>query len=258
MKDYYAILGISSSATESEIKKAFRRLAVRYHPDKNPLPDAKAHFQEINEAYDVLGDSAKRAAYDAQRENPFAAIFQEPVAQPRHRDPAYRRPRRPRRPTGPPASYLVMRDLLPYVLWISRISLVFCTLFFVDLVLPYREVEDRIASISRLGSGRAAPHIVTTKSGEEVRLDDFYKSGLKWGGEIIFGVSRIYGSIMTASNLERTYSDFVGYMYTSHVFFPLSLLVNSILALVYKKRVEFCFNLNITALPLLIINIALM
>lgn len=64
-KDYYETLGVSRSATEEEIKKAFRRLAVKYHPDKNP-GDKKAeeHFKEINEAYAVLSDAQKRRTYD--------------------------------------------------------------------------------------------------------------------------------------------------------------------------------------------------
>ena len=64
-KDYYSVLGVDKSATESDIKKAFRKLAVRYHPDKNP-GDKKAEekFKELNEAYEVLKDPAKRKKYD--------------------------------------------------------------------------------------------------------------------------------------------------------------------------------------------------
>ncbi|NWI66066.1 DNJB5 protein, partial [Todus mexicanus] len=62
--DYYKILGIQSSANEDEIKKAYRKMALKYHPDKNKDPDAKQKFKEIMEAYDVLSDSKKRAIYD--------------------------------------------------------------------------------------------------------------------------------------------------------------------------------------------------
>jgi curved DNA-binding protein len=64
-KDYYKILGVERTADEKAIKRAFRKLAVQYHPDKNP-GDARSEerFKEINEAYEVLGDAAKRAKYD--------------------------------------------------------------------------------------------------------------------------------------------------------------------------------------------------
>lgn len=64
-KDYYKILGVERSASEKDLKRAYRKLAVQYHPDKNPGdPRAEERFKEINEAYEVLGDPAKRAKYD--------------------------------------------------------------------------------------------------------------------------------------------------------------------------------------------------
>ncbi len=64
-KDYYKILGVERNASEEEIKRAYRQLALKYHPDKNPDDkNAEARFKEINEAYDVLGDPAKRSKYD--------------------------------------------------------------------------------------------------------------------------------------------------------------------------------------------------
>ena len=63
-RDYYEILGVSRTATQEEIKAAFRRLAREYHPDVSKHPDAEERFKEINEAYAVLSDSQKRAAYD--------------------------------------------------------------------------------------------------------------------------------------------------------------------------------------------------
>ncbi len=62
--DYYEVLGVSRNATVEEVKKAFRRLAFQYHPDRNKSAGAEERFKEINEAYEVLSDSEKRAAYD--------------------------------------------------------------------------------------------------------------------------------------------------------------------------------------------------
>ena len=71
-KDYYSILGVARGASQDEIKKAYRKLAVQYHPDKNPgNKQAEEKFKEINEAYDVLKDDQKRAAYDRYGSDAF-------------------------------------------------------------------------------------------------------------------------------------------------------------------------------------------
>ena len=63
-RDYYEVLGVEKSATDEQLKKAYRRLAAKYHPDVSTEPNAEEKFKEINEAYEVLSDSDKRARYD--------------------------------------------------------------------------------------------------------------------------------------------------------------------------------------------------
>lgn len=63
-RDYYEILGLSKSATAQEIKQAYRKLALKWHPDRNPSKEAEEKFKEINQAYEVLSDPKKREAYD--------------------------------------------------------------------------------------------------------------------------------------------------------------------------------------------------
>jgi molecular chaperone DnaJ len=78
-RDYYEILGLQKGASEEDIKKSYRKLAKKYHPDVNKDEDAEAKFKEINEAYDVLGDVEKRQKYDLfghnePSSNPFSGF----------------------------------------------------------------------------------------------------------------------------------------------------------------------------------------
>lgn len=79
-KDYYSILGIEKNASEEEIKKAYRKLAVQYHPDKNPdNKEAEQKFREITEAYETLKEPSKRAQYDnAANSFDFSNVFSGP------------------------------------------------------------------------------------------------------------------------------------------------------------------------------------
>jgi len=72
-KNYYEILELEENATQDDIKKAYRRLAIKWHPDKNSEPQAQEKFKEIAEAYEVLNDPDKRRRYDLQESQPFAS-----------------------------------------------------------------------------------------------------------------------------------------------------------------------------------------
>ena len=64
-KDYYNILGVDKTADDKQIKSAYRKLSLKFHPDKNPgNKEAEEKFKEINEAYEVLSDEEKRSTYD--------------------------------------------------------------------------------------------------------------------------------------------------------------------------------------------------
>lgn len=77
MQDSYEILGISPTATADAIKAAYRKRAAQYHPDKNPSADASVRFREIQEAYEVLSDPARRKAYDEYRQR---NLIEDPLA----------------------------------------------------------------------------------------------------------------------------------------------------------------------------------
>ena len=178
-----------------------------------------------------------------------------------NRCPAYRRRRayRPPRKPEPPASYILMRDYLKYVMWVSRVGLVISTLFFIDYFLPYQHAEETVTGITAYRLRRSVSyHIITTNTGRDIKLYDYKATNFKFGEPIAVAVTPIYGSIITVANASGTYREWVAYMYSSLIFFPVLLFVNSLLAFIFRKKIEFCFNLNITALILLIITLTLL
>ena len=79
-KDYYEVLGVQKGATKEQIKDAYRKLALQFHPDRNKAPEAEARFKEISEAYAVLSDDEKRRQYDAfGREGVYQRYSQEDI-----------------------------------------------------------------------------------------------------------------------------------------------------------------------------------
>ena len=74
-KDYYKILGLARGANEDDIKKAYRKMALKYHPDKNKTPGAEEKFKEVAEAYEVLSDKRKREIYDQYGEEGLKGSF---------------------------------------------------------------------------------------------------------------------------------------------------------------------------------------
>lgn len=192
-KDYYAILGVSSSAHASDIKRAYRKLALLYHPDRNPDPSAELYIKEVNEAYDVLSDPESKRAYDLNRENPFRQVSETQQQQHHHRDPAYKRT-----PGTKPKSkykseneriYEMMVEYQRHARWTIIGSIVFCAILFLDLVLPSRKITDEILDVrhskqvisrGKFGEKITAKIIVFAKSPRlKISMDDgdYFKIG---------------------------------------------------------------------------------
>lgn len=257
VKDYYEILGVHPNATAGQIKAAYRRLAVRYHPDKNPDPQAEEIFKEINEAYDVLSDTNSRTQYDWQR-NPFNIVADEVEVKPKHRDPKYRgtgqsRPHKSEKQR----MFEMMQEYIYYVRWLCWAGMLIPSLLFVDYILPYKSKQETITSsytvYGRRGSFRH--YVYVTDSGKKIRVRNG-RIDIEIGEEVNYEQTQIYAVVMSVS-------DNSGICKTGHVYhsglivFPVALLTTSILGFMFRSRIDFYFNSSIVSGLVLLISLFL-
>jgi curved DNA-binding protein CbpA len=260
MKDYYALLGVSHTASAEEIKRAFRRLAVKFHPDKNPDPEAEVFFKELSEAYDVLSDWEKRKKYDLHFENPFEAIVTEEPPKPTHRDPKYR-PKTPGyRPPPKPSVYETMAEYLPYFRRISWAGVILTLLIIIDFFLPYRATEELLVGVTRVTGGRDKfrYYEFNTYSGKQIKAHDYAASILIYEDRIRYHQTAIFQTDMYLSDVNGKQFIKLGYFYRSLFFFPLILGISSVLGATYRKNVEFPFNLGIISGTFLVLTLVLL
>jgi curved DNA-binding protein CbpA len=261
LKNYYFILGLNIYASESQIKQAYRKLALQFHPDKNPSTDAETIFKEINEAYETLGDSEKKTTYDLLLRGITPVVLAATESRP-HRDPRYK----PR----PPGSFSrkskrqelreVMSDYLKYALIISRLSLAFAILLVLDFSLPKDKAERQVLYTSyrkEIRGGRSLQ--LNLKDGVTISLSKKDAQEFKQGARIFIYQSSLFG-VPTSVENEKTH--FVAKIpvaiYGNFIFFPMILLITSILGVFYWKGVEFRFNLGVVNFFLVLLSIVLL
>lgn len=263
MKNYYSILGVPQTASEAEIKRAYRRLAVLYHPDKNKDPQAQETFVEITEAYDVVSDSLKRHAYDQLIDKPFSdTLVAEEQVKPTHRDPAYRRKRPdPNFQASKKFSdtYYLMKDYLKYFKWAGRIGLLVSFLFFVDYLLPYQTEEEKIQRIYEVRGRKntTAYNVIVTEAGKKIKLYNGHAGAFFNQPSLVGEYTFFYSTPMKIYTTDGTYEVKLAYMYGGLMLFPMVLFVTSVLGILYKERIEFCFNANLVSGVLLILFLIL-
>lgn len=258
MKDYYRILRVSRSASAGEIKRSYRLLVQQLHPDVNPDPSAHELVKEVNEAYEVLGDTSKRGAYDYRLNNPEFTIDipQEPV----HRDPAYRRRGAARHaaPQGPTQQDL-MQKYLHVAAKIEWVGCALCLLLIIDFNIPHRMTTDTVQTFQGSTNVRSRTYYLVTHNGRQIKLSDhdvrFFELDqaieiIESGMFSILVEVRIPALQKSVTNLSTVYRNFV--------FAPLMLFAFSVLGAIGKGGVEFRFNLGIVNLFVLIFTIILL
>ncbi len=251
MKNYYFILGLTIYASETEIKQAYRKLALQFHPDKNPSQQAESIFKEVNEAYEILGHHEKKIAYDQLLRGVSPAA---PTATRPHRDPAYR----PR----PPGSYSrksrkqemleVMNDYLKYALMASRITLVFAAILIADYSLPRETTKREVLNMSYRREYRSASSIqLNLKDGAEISLRKTDAKEFRQGENILVHRSSIFDIPIAVENDKTHFKAKIPVaIYGNFIFCPMVMIITSLLGTFYWKGVEFRFNLGVVNLLL--------
>jgi hypothetical protein len=254
LKNYYFILGINIYARDEDIKRAYRQLALQYHPDVNPSPEAEAKFKEINEAYEVLGDPQRKLLYDQM----LVGIEPEVVRNPQpHRDPRYR-----------PKSAEYIREVLAekkphfefmethlrYAQLASRLALLFAAVLLADYSMEGEKTAQVItATEKRIGN-------------ESIRLEmregNAFTLGGKSVGEFGQGASvSLYTSpiFKVPTQIENDVTHFRAGLpitiYGNFFFGPILLFITALVGSFYWKGIEFRFNLGVMNALLMILNL---
>jgi hypothetical protein len=261
LKDYYQILRIGRRASDTEIKRSYRRLAVLFHPDKNRSEEAIRLFQEINEAHSVLSDPLKRSAYDDLLSG-RSFVDREPAPGPGwHRDPAYRRRQQGYTPpkTGPSEKLLMMLHLLTYLRTVSLVGIAWCGLLVIDYWLPFRISKEHV-----LPEGNRTitwqlhhePNVVVTEKGNQFPIPFEGVNYFPEGSEIEVVSSRMFNILVKVEAQGDRYAiESLATVYQNLMIAPIMLLLVSLAGLFIKQGIEFRFNILVSICILLGFNL---
>lgn len=261
MKDYYAILNVRRDASAHEIKRAYRLLAVRYHPDKNSDPAAEQLFKEINEAYEVLGDVHERQRYDGGFSTQQPS-WQEPVVQgSRHRDPAYRRKQpRPKVKSEKQRMFEMMQVYVPLMTKVVAFALVVSGLFFFDFILPNKVTTERIiqAAVVKTRTSRSSipQWRIMTHTGKVVEILYNHAMEFRRGAIVEVERSRFLGIVLYISNGNTTVRINKS-LYGNFSFAPLALFGTAVFGWYYRWRIDYVFNAGVVSILLLMLTFVL-
>lgn len=258
--DYYRVLGVSPGAGSEEIKRAYRKLAVLYHPDRNPDPKVADLFKEITEAYNTLGDDESRRLYDLR----FSSGFQEVFSEKRHAEPEDPRYRRKRPASYPPpkrkaTQFDLMKRYVPKFIWINKAALVFVAVLVLDFFLPMKEKEETIVEGHTVYSSTRIYQYDqrVTDKGTVMKFTPEEMSYFEPGAQVIIERTLIFSTIRYIFNPAKAYHVERLGIYGAVVLIPIVLLVTAVLGLLFKHKTEFAFSLLIASAALFFISLLL-
>jgi hypothetical protein len=258
LKNYYFILGIPIYAREADIKSAYRKLALQFHPDRNPSPDAASIFREIKEAYEVLSDPQRKWLYDNRLKGAEEPIADTPATP--HRDPRYR-PKPPgyvaNKNSAKKELLDVMQRYLPYAMITSRITLCFVFILFLDFVLPAKRKAEKVVELYGIYSRYGLTGMqLQASDGNAYELGKNLAGTWKQSDTVVICRSPLLAVPKRVESQSGIVQDKIPVsIYGNFIFFPCIWLVTSLLGVFYKSGVEFRFNLGIVNALLIIFNL---
>jgi hypothetical protein len=255
VKDYYSILRVSRRADVQTIKRSYRLLVQKYHPDINPDPQAAEFIKEINEAYDVLSDPVKKGEYDFRFANPNQQPQVSQQTQ-QHRDPRYRRAYRSVKKENQQLE--LMKNYVHLAVKVSWAGCFICFFLLVDFCLPHRVVKDTVQALYTNRSGRTRSHVVVSESGQRIKIGFEDLRTMTEGEPIEITETTITSIAIKIYVPEREhYITGMATLYRTYLFVPLLLLLISVLGLLIRNRIELQFNFGIVSFILLIFTLIL-
>jgi hypothetical protein len=262
LKDYYQVLRINRQASGPEVKRAYRRLAILFHPDRNQSSEALRLFQEINEAHEVLSDPERRIQYDDLLAGRIHVTVPEPPPGGWHRDPAYRRRQQQGyRPTksGPSEKLLMMLHMLKYLRTTSFIGLAWCGMLLLDYWLPFdvsreKVLPDGYRKIS--WKTHHEPNVVVTEKEHQFPVPVQGVDYFPVGSSVDVVTSRmLHVLVRVEAEDDRFIISSLASVYQNMMLVPALLFLISLAGLLVKEGIEFRFNILVSVWILLGFNL---
>lgn len=235
MKDYYKILEVNKSATQQQIKTAYRSLAKKYHPDKSSTIHAQQLFTEVNEAYEVLSNTDQKQFYDQRRTSGYQGQ-------------QYRKAYRPTK-----AQSVDLNPYVPYFRAVSIVGLLISLFLSIDFLIPRKIVSEHIVNLENVIASNSAGQrflvaIKVTTENEVYEISEDLTMGLSINQSITIQKSQLL-SITTSvyfvpNNLSSKYH-LSASIYRNFSFAWIVLLITSVVGTILKKSAEMILNLAI-------------